>query len=200
MNYQAAINLLKNTTPLRLTVSGDIGAGKSSFSKRLAADLDIPRIYIGGLMREEATRRGISLDELNVILETDDQLDRALDALQKDKARETERGVFEGRLAWHFVENPDVTVFLSVDPLVAAERIWNDTKNQNRDKYESKEDLRDANIARKTSEEARYKKYYDISAYDEKNFDIYLDTTGMNLEEEYQAAVIALAEHIKANS
>lgn len=200
MIFEEAIQILKNKTPLRISVGGDIGAGKSTFAKRLAKELDVPRIYIGGLMREEAAKKGISLDELNVLLDKDDEVDRRLDELQKEKSKEIERGVFEGRLAWYFVENPDAKIFLGVDPVVAATRIWNDKNNKTRDSYESIDALSKANIERKKSEELRYSNYHGVSAYDPNNFDINLDTTDLNLEQVYQNTVIAIAEHISANS
>ena len=64
-------------------------------------------------MREEAARRGVTLQDFQELLEVDDKVDREVDALQLEKSKETERGVFEGRVAWHFNTNPDVKLFLS---------------------------------------------------------------------------------------
>ncbi|MFH1631921.1 MAG: (d)CMP kinase [bacterium] len=197
MTFDEAINFLQQRTPLRITLSGDIGSGKSTFSKRLVEELGIERVSAGELMREEAKRRGITLDELNEIYEQDDKSDRRLDKMQQEKAREVERGVFEGRLAWHFVENPDARVFLAADPEVAAERVWGDMNNPQRDKYESQESLRKANIERKKSETKRYKEYYDLDAYDRANFDVAVDTSKLSIDEVYKQTIIKIAELIK---
>lgn len=192
MTYQEALDFLKTQDPLRITVSGDIGAGKSTFSKHLAEELDIPRIYIGQFMREEAKKRGITLDELNALMETDDTIDRQMDAMQLERSQETERGVFEGRTSWYFVEQADVRVFFTVDPRLATERIWNDN-NALRDKYETVDDLMKANELRKASENARYGQYYGIDAYDLDNFDLVIDTSKLDIQEVFEEAVIRIA-------
>lgn len=198
MNLIEAIDLLKDTSPLRITISGDIGAGKSTFAKRLAEELDFPRIYIGQFMREEAKKRGLTLDEFNALLEEDDSIDRQMDAMQKEKSKEVQNGIFEGRTAWFFVENPDVKVFLSVEPRTAAERIWGD-KNDLRDKYASIDELMEANELRKGSENARYEAYYGIDVYDLDNFDVVIKTDEIGLEEVFEEGVKRIAEFTRLN-
>ena len=200
MNLQEAIKILKNTAPLRITVSGDIGAGKSTFAKHLAEDLGVPRVYAGQFAREEAKKLGLTLDEFGAQLERDDEFDKKVDEMQKYKAREIDRGIFEGRLAWYFVEEPDVKLFMQVDDEESAKRIWEDNKNDLRDKYGSIDELREASEDRKRSEETRYKNYYGVSAYDKNNFDVVVNTTGKEIDEVYKEAVIGLAKHIQANS
>ncbi|MBT4857214.1 AAA family ATPase [Candidatus Uhrbacteria bacterium] len=199
MTFDEALAKLKNASPLRITVSGDIGSGKSTFTKRLAAELDIPRTYVGQMMRDEAAARGLSLDDFNKLLNEDDEVDRRLDELQREKSVDIERGVFEGRTSWHFVVDPKITVFLSVDPDAAANRIWKDD-NANRDAYESVDDLIKANVERKASEEKRYQAYYNISAYNLENFDVTIDTTPLTLDEVFEQTVIAIATHLHSES
>lgn len=196
MNFAEAIAYLKNTSPLRITISGDIGAGKSTFAKHLSEKLGIPRVYIGQLMREEAARRHLTLDAFNALLETDDTIDRYMDDLQKEKSRQIERGIFEGRTSWHFVENPDVRVFLAVNPHTAAQRIWEDN-NALRDTYDSIDALAEANEQRKASENARYQAYYGIDAYNPKNFDIIVDTTSLNISHVFEQGVTKIADTLK---
>lgn len=199
MTYSEALQILQNTSPLRITVSGDIGSGKSTFAKRLAQELNIPRVYAGGLFREKAQELGITLDELNARLEKDDTLDREIDEKQRTKAREHDRIISEGRTAWYFVENPDVKVFLAVNPQTAAQRIWDDTSD-NRDRYGSIEELAQANIDRKASEEKRYQRYYGISAYDRSNFDVVIDTTNLSIQEVFETTLVAIAQHARSQN
>ncbi|MBT3230509.1 AAA family ATPase [Candidatus Uhrbacteria bacterium] len=195
MTYDEAIEKLKRADRLIITVSGDIGAGKSTFAKRLAQELEIPRIYIGQFIREEAAKRKITLDELNKLQETDDTLDRYFDEMLRERSTQVKKGVFEGRTAWHFVENPTVKIFLSVDPNVATDRIWTD-RSDKRDQYGTKEALRVANEERKASEIKRYQNYYGIDAYDHANFDIVVDTSNLDLDEVYQKTVIKIAKNV----
>lgn len=198
MTFEKALDRLKATSPLRITLSGDIGSGKSTFGKHLAEELGIPRIYVGGLMREEAKKRGMTLDDFNAMLQTDEQIDREMDAMQTEVAAKTARGLFEGRTSWHFVEEADARVYLSVSANVGAERVWGDEGNTARDKYASLEAVKEANQKRKQSEIDRYQRYYNIDVYNHDNFDIVIDTSTRTIEEVYQDTVIAIAEHISA--
>lgn len=198
MTYRDALKKLKSTSPLRITVSGDIGSGKSTFSKQLAQELDLPRIYIGQFMREEAAKRGLTLDEFSKLQESDDTIDKYMDSLQQKKSEEIERGIFEGRVAWYFVISPKIKIFLGVDPQAAATRIWNDMNDQ-RDKYSSIEELAQANITRRESEEKRYNSYYGISAYSPKNFDIIIDTSGLSIKQVFEKTVREIADFLTKN-
>ena len=195
MTYEQALEKLKHTERLIITVSGDIGAGKSTFAKHLAEELEIPRIYIGQFMREEAAKRKMTLDEFNKLLNENDAVDKRLDEMQRERSSQVEKAVFEGRTSWHFVENPTVKVYLSVDPNIATDRIWED-RNDKRDQYGTKEALHAANEQRKQSEIARYEKYYGINAYDHANFDIVVDTTVLDRDKVFEEGVIAIAKKI----
>ena len=192
---QQALEKLRSTSPLRITVSGDIGSGKSTFAKHLADDLHIERIYIGALMREEAARRNLSLDELMQLLIADDSFDRQVDALQNEKSKTMERGIFEGRTSWHFVDQPTVRVFFKVDPRASAQRLWN-SDDPSRDKYQSIDEIVAANELRKSAEEKRYQAFYNIDVYDPKNFDVIVDTSNKSIEDVYQEAIIAISEKL----
>ncbi|RMD52047.1 hypothetical protein D6827_00850 [Candidatus Parcubacteria bacterium] len=196
MNLQQALQILKDEPILRIAIGGDIGSGKSTFGKRLARTLNIPRIYIGKLLREEAAQRGITLDELNKLMESDSAIDRKMDEMQKILSEKLSRGIFEGRVAWYFVTEPKITIFFQVSPKIAAMRIWQDT-NQQRDKYRTIEDLIAANQKRKESDENRYQRYYSISAYDTDNYDLVINTDNLTIDEVFQKTVIKLANFIK---
>lgn len=196
MTYDQALEKLKRAPRLIITVSGDIGAGKSTFAKHLAEVLDIPRVYVGQFTREEAAKRGITLDELSKLQETDDTLDRHFDEMQRERSRLVKKGVFEGRTARYFVENPTVTVYLSVDPHIATDRIWQD-RSDKRDKYGTKETLQEANEMRKQSEIKRYETYYGIDVYDQSKYDVVIDTTTLDIDEAFQTGVIEIAKQIK---
>lgn len=195
MNFPECLAFLKQQNPLRITVSGDIGAGKSTFAKHLAEELNIPRIYIGQLMREEAARRNLTLDAFNALLQEDDTIDRQMDELQERKAHEIARGVFEGRTSWYFVKNADVRVFFTVDPHAAAARIWEDTSSL-RDTYANKEALAQANIARKQNETDRFTTYYNLNVYDPANFDLVIDTTKHDIQGVFELGVCQIAEFL----
>jgi len=196
MTYEEAIKELEGLETLRITVSGDIGSGKSTFAKHLAEHLDVPRIYAGQIMREEAARRGITLQDFQELLEVDDKVDREVDALQLKKSEEIAKGVFEGRVAWQFNTAPDVKLFFSVRPEVGADRVFGDSDNSLRDKYNSVEEVVELNKKRKASEETRYNAYYNISAYDPDNFDLIVDTSDIGIQEVYEKTIVRIAQFL----
>jgi cytidylate kinase len=196
MTKDEALIILKNTSPLKITVSGDIGAGKSTFAKKLAEILEIPRIYMGQFMREEAAKRKMTFDELRKLLEKDPSLDHQLDELQSERSLYIQRGIFEGRTSWHFVQDPTIKVYLSVDSNIATERIWRD-RDDKRDKYGTIEALRTANEERKRSDISRYQKYYGIDVYNTTNYDVVIDTTNLDVDEVFEKTIVKIAQKLK---
>ena len=62
-----------------ISISGNHGSGKSTVAKKLAEHLSWPRYYMGGLRREAAARRGMSLGEYNKLGESDPRTDLEVD-------------------------------------------------------------------------------------------------------------------------
>ncbi|MBU0613712.1 AAA family ATPase [Patescibacteria group bacterium] len=197
MNLEEALIFLKNLDELRITISGDIGSGKSTFAKHLEKELDISRISIGDLMREEAAKRGMTLIEFGKWQETDDSVDKMMDAKQTEVSKKYKKGIFEGRTAWHFVYKPTVTVFLSVEPKEGARRIFEDT-NKNRDHFTSIDDVAKKNAIRKESEIKRYNDFYGINTYDKKHFNVFIDTTPLSIDDVFKQTVIEIAKYLKS--
>ncbi len=196
MTLTQALEQLKGTNPLRITIGGDIGSGKSTFAKRLATELDVPRVNIGGLMREEAQRRGITLQALEALQAKDDALDKQMDEFQRIKGRETPRGIFEGRTSWHFVENPDIKIFMAVRPEIAVDRVFEDTTNPLRDTFKTKEELQKADEIRKESLIHRFQTFYGIDIFNPANFDLVIDTSDIGIEEVYEQTVTKIARFL----
>lgn len=197
MTYEEALSYLKQISNLKITLSGDIGSGKSTFSKRLAATLGIDRIYIGQLMREEAQKRKMTLDDFNELLKIDKTIDQEIDLAQREKSKGYKKVIFEGRTSWYFVENPDLKIYLKVNPDIAAQRVWGDNDNHLRDTYSSIEQIIEANKARKQNEITRYKALYNIDIADERNFDMVIDTSNTGIEETFSESLISIAKFMK---
>ncbi|MFA6131006.1 MAG: cytidylate kinase family protein [Patescibacteria group bacterium] len=197
MTTYEALAFIKTIDPLRITVSGDIGSGKSTFTTHLAEALDLPRISIGDFMREEAIARGITLTELGAEQEKNDELDRKMDAKQHERSQEVNRGIFEGRTSWHFVVDPKIRVFLAVDPLEGAKRVLADSTNPKREHFETLEEVKAANERRKQSEITRYQTYYHIDIFDPKNFDVFINTTPLSVHEVFEKTVVSIANYLK---
>lgn len=159
---------------MKITVSGSVGSGKSTISRKLADKLGYRYYSVGELMREIAKKRGMDINKLSAIAEKDSSIDVELDQMQVDIGKTEDDFIMDSRLGFHFV--PDsVKVFLTVDLDEAAKRIIGD--NRDVEKYGSIQDATKHLKKRMESEKQRYKEYYDIDFPNKKYFDMVIDTT-----------------------
>ena len=111
-----------------VTLSGDIGGGKSSVARSLAQTLGYKMLATGTIQRSIARKRGLTTLELNELSVTDSSVDDEIDHYVIELGKSRDALVIDSRLAWHFI--PDsFKVFLIVDPLIGAERVFNDQRD-----------------------------------------------------------------------
>jgi cytidylate kinase len=106
-----------------ISISGAEGSGKSTIAKMLAEKLGWPRYYIGGIRREKAKERGLTLEEYNKLGETDPSTDLEVDEYQKKLGETQDNFIIEGRTSWHFIPH-SFKIFLDVSFEEGARRIW----------------------------------------------------------------------------
>lgn len=170
-----------------ITIAGKLGSGKSSTSKNIANLLNYKRASTGEFMRLMANKRGIKLDELSKIAETDDSIDFEIDDYTRSLGEE-DNIVIDSRLGFYFIPN-SFKVFLELDPVIASERILEDKKiNPDRHTeasgFDTEEQITESINNRLLSERKRYKKLYGIEDLtDHNNFDLVIDTSQTPLEE-----------------
>ncbi len=154
-----------------ITISGVPGSGKTTVAKLLAARLGLPHVYAGDLYRQEAKRRGLSLEQFNELSERDHSIDRNLDARMADRAREG-NVVLEGRLAG----------FLAAENGLDALKVWLDAGDEVRARRVAEREGADwqavleENRARHRSDAKRYKAIYGYDLADTGVYDIVLVT------------------------
>ncbi len=173
-----------------ISLSGAPGSGKSTIAKMLSAELAWPRYYIGGLRREAALKRGLTLAEYNKLGETDPATDKEVDEYQRELGQKEDNFVIEGRTSWYLIPH-SLKIYLDVSLEEGARRIFGSLQKSN-DRNEgnnlnSVEAVVESNKKRIASDNARYRKYYDIDVYDFKNYDFYLDTTNLTPDEVFQS-------------
>ena len=172
-----------------ITITGDLGSGKSTVSNLLRERLNLEYIYTGKIQREIANKYNMTTLELNQYAETHPEIDEEIDATFKSLNNSTDLLV-DSRLAWFFI--PDsFKVFLKTDVMVSAYRISNDNQRGS-EKYSSLEEAVDNIIARKTSENKRYLELYGANCSDLSNFDLVIDTSFITPE---SVADIIVAEY-----
>lgn len=169
-----------------ISFSGTPGSGKSTIAKMLAKELNMPRYYIGGIRREAAKARGLSLEEYNKLGETDPSTDIEVDAYQKKLGEENDNFIIEGRTSWYLIPH-SLKIYLKVDPEIGAKRIFanlkeDDKRNEGKN-LDSWQSVLESNQKRNASDAKRYRKYHDINTSKEENFDLVLDTSNLDIAE-----------------
>lgn len=161
--------------PAAVTVAlgGPIGVGKTTVARALATRLGVPVISAGGVFRELARRRGISVVELNRLAETDPTIDRDIDRLQAEMAR-VAPCVVESRLSGWMV-NADLKVWLDAPLEIRAARV---AGREGQGSVAARDEL----LAREQSEWSRYKSLYGIDMTDRMPFHLTIDTSRWDYE------------------
>ena len=164
-----------------ITITGDLGSGKSTVSKILTERLNYDYVYTGKIQREIAAGYQMSTLELNQYAETHPEIDEEIDATFKSLNDSTDL-IVDSRMAWFFIPS-SFKVFLKTDIVVAAKRISNDTHRESETKSASLEETISNIVARKTSENKRYMELYGADSSDPSNFNLIVDTSFITPEE-----------------
>lgn len=182
-----------------ISISGTQGSGKSTIARKLSKKLDWPRYYMGGLRREAAFKRGLTLAEYNKLGENDPTSDLEVDNYQTELGRKENNFIIEGRTSWYFIPH-SLKLYIDVDKEIGAARIFSSLQtknNRNEDKnLNSVEDVLKSNIERQKSDNKRYKKYFNIDVYDQKNYDFYINTSNLSIEEVFEKCFSFISQKI----
>jgi len=159
-----------------ITITGTPGSGKTTIGKALAKRLGYEFFSTGMFRREAAKKRGMTLEEYNILGETDPSTDLEADEYQEKLGKEKDNIIIEGKIAFHFIPH-SIKLFITASDDVRATRIFNDKNWRNQEKPENVEEQKKLNAERIDIDNVRYKKYYDIDYSDMTQYDFVLDTT-----------------------
>ena len=157
-----------------IVMSGDIGSGKSSVATALKQITGYDVIGTGTIQRAIAKRRGVTTLELNKISQTDRSIDDEIDSYVVELGKTQDRLILDSRLAWHFIPEA-FKVFLAVDPVVGAERVFNASRND--ENNPSLKETLDNNLKRQAIEDQRFQKLYNVNFRKYGNYDLIIDTS-----------------------
>lgn len=162
--------------PVVMTISGDLGAGKSLLTGALVERWGARRYSTGTVQRQMAEKLGITTLELNRRAETDHTIDDQIDSIFRNLSESKENLVVDSRMAFHFLPE-SFRIKLEVHPKVAAIRIQKDTSRIGEGPYNSPEEIEQGILARKTSERERFKRYYNVDIEDHAGYTVVVNTT-----------------------
>ena len=168
-----------------ITITGLPGSGKSTIAKLIAKQLEYPHYSMGDLRGKMALDRGMTIDELNKLGETEDFTDKEVDDYQSKLGRTESDFIVDGRLSWYFIPH-SFKIFLDVDSTVGAKRVYEDDRSKNRQDephYQSLAQAKEVIGDRILSDQKRYQKYYQINFLDKTNYDLVINTTHKTIEE-----------------
>lgn len=163
---------------MQISICGTPGSGKSTVAKIIAEKLGYKYYSIGELRRQMAEKRGLTIVEFNNLKE---DTDTSFDNYQKELGEKEDNFVIEGRLSFHFVPK-SLKFFFKTDLRTAAERVFKDPRSSEK-KYKNLNEVLNEMKKRMDDDKKRYKKHYNLDPYNEKQFDIVIDTTNISIEE-----------------
>lgn len=159
---------------MNITITGNLGSGKSSVCKELEKS-GFTIISAGDIFRQIAAEKGMTVIELNEAAKKDRSIDDMLDQRSTELGKTMDHTVFDSRLAWHFVQH-SFKVFLLVDTKEAARRVFTGNSRS----AETYQDIKEAQAGleeRAKLEQERFKNLYGIDYYDACNYDLIIEST-----------------------
>lgn len=162
-----------------ITISGMLGAGKSTTAKQLAEELGYLHFSSGDLMRAIGKEHGIDdIRQVNLENEKDHKFDYLVDERLRQIGKNENEIIIDSRMAWHWIPGA-FKVFLDISLDDAVPRIMASISPERRttehipdDPKEYKKLLKE----RMDSENRRYYKLYGVDLYDLSQYDLVIDT------------------------
>lgn len=164
-----------------ITLSGELGSGKSTVANYLISKMPFRIVSAGLLFRQLAAEHGMSAKEFNEFIENDPKYDHYVDDTMVALGKTDDKIIFDSRMAWHFVPS-SFKIYLYVDVDTATERIFNDVGRVS-ESYADKATARQQIIDRRKSELLRYQNFYHCDLDDLNNYDLIVDTSHATKDE-----------------
>lgn len=167
---------------MKITISGDLGSGKTTVAKWLAERLGYNYLSTGAIQRQIAAELGLTTLDLNLLSEEQTEIDDRIDNHTRRIGQSSEDYVVDSRLAWHFI--PDsLKIFIVVDEQIAAQRISGDATRGSSEELVEPEQMVERIRARRDSERRRFREKYGVDYRDPSHFDLVVDSSHASIED-----------------
>jgi cytidylate kinase len=180
-----------------ITIGGNVGAGKTTLASKLAVALNYQQLYVGGIFREMAAEKNLSIEQFYSQLKEDPAIEQGVDQRQAAMMREQDNLIVQGRIAWYFAKSSPFKVFnilLNVDPSTGAHRSGERKENIGR----SVDEMAIVTAEREKMERERYKILYGIEDHlDPANYNLVIDTSTLSEQEVFQKALDAIQARLQ---
>lgn len=165
---------------LKISLTGDIGSGKSTIGALISSKYLLETVSIGYILRDIAKEYGMDVNEFNAYMESHPEIDGILDNKLKEYENKSGKFLFDSRLAWHFIPS-SFSVYLKVEAEIAAERIIK--AGRDTEAYSNMAEAVKSIKSRRESESLRYKNLYSVDITDMSNYDLVVNTDNKTPEE-----------------
>ena len=166
-----------------ITISGCPGSGKDTVARIISKKLGMKLHQMGELRRKLAKKHRLSIQELNERGKTESWTDSEIDSITTELGKKQDNFIIVGRTAYHFIPH-SIKIYLDVDIREASRRIIQDKDNRKNENIpESMEKEIELIKERIENDRSRYKKHYGIDIAEQKNYDLWIDTTKINAEQ-----------------
>jgi cytidylate kinase len=180
-----------------ISITGDLGSGKSTVAKKLSQKLNLEYFSTGSLQRKLAQERGVDTLELNYISEKDTNIDDYIDQYLKDINVDVEKNyILDSRLAWFFVDK-SFKIYLTIVPEIAAKRVLNDHNRQNEPEAHTLEERIYTLLERQRIENRRFKSIYNVDCRDFNNYNLIIDTSYASVDEIVELIVTIYKDYLQ---
>lgn len=169
-----------------ITISGMLGAGKSTSARRIAEELGYMHFSSGDLMRAIGKEHGIDdIRQVNFENEKDHTFDRLVDGRLQNIGLHEDEVVIDSRMAWHWIPQA-FKVFLDISLDDAVPRILASVSPERKATEHIPDDPQEYKCMlqeRMDSENRRYKALYNVDLYNLEQYDFVLNTKDKSFDD-----------------
>lgn len=167
---------------MHITITGDLGSGKSTVAKELCRILGFTYLSTGQIQRNLAKEMGMNTLEFNRYTDQNLHIDDYIDNKVREINDVLEPHILDSRLAWHFIKSSFKIYLMALDEVAALRVLKDDTRigePPSEDVQSKIKELRE----RRESENLRFASNYGIKPRLFDDFDAIVDTSTADISQ-----------------